>query len=304
MSLHKKIESSRLITPLVFGLLVFLLIVNTMLFTVDQTQQAIVLRFGALSKVYTNPGLKFRLPFMDEVVVYEKRVLDYDLPPVPVTTIDQKRMVVDTYTRYVISDPVRFYQTIKPATEEGVRLRLETIISSSLRNVLGTVELRTMLTQERGAIMQRLEKEVKALSQKLGIEIIDVRIIRTELPPANRNAVFARMNAELNRIASENRAKGSEMAQGIRARAEAERTVILAEARKKASIIRGDAEAKAIDILSSTLGQDISFYNFYRSMQMYDATLTTDTSFILSSDNDLFRFFNHPKKQLEQMTHH
>lgn len=284
----------RVFTFFIFGVIAVLILMSLTLFTVDQTKQAIVLRFGALTRVHTDPGLKFRMPFIDEVVLYEKRVLDYDLPPVPVTTIDQKRLVVDTYTRYVISDPVRFYQTVKPATEEGVRMRLETIISSSLRNVLGKVELRKTLSKERAGIMQQIERDVKSLSQKLGIEIIDVRIIRTELPPANRNAVFSRMNAELNRIASENRAKGAEIAQGIRARAEAERTVILAEAQKKAAIMRGEAEAKAIKILGRTLGQDIDFYNFYRSMQMYDQTLTTQTSFILSSDNDLFRFFNHP----------
>ena len=147
--------------------------------------------------------------------------------------------------------------------------------------------------------MKRIEEEVKNLSKSLGMEIIDVRIIKTELPPENREAVFARMNAELNRIASENRAKGSEKAQGIRARAEAEQTVILADADRKAQELRGDAEAKAIDIVSSTLGKDVEFYNFFRSMQLYGDAIQDDTTFIMTLDNDLFRFFGHPEKQMK-----
>lgn len=272
---------------------------NMVLFTVEQTKQAIVLRFGALTSVHTDPGLKAKVPFIDEVIMYEKRVMDYDLPPIQVTTVDQKRLVVDTYTRYVISDPVLFFQSIKPASEMGARLRLETIISSSVRNVLGKVPLRHILTVERAVIMKRIEEEVKNLAKGLGMQIIDVRIIRTELPPENREAVFARMNAELNRVASENRAKGSEKAQGIRAKAEAEQTVILADAEQIAQKIRGEAEAKAIDIISSTLGKDVEFYNFFRSMQVYGESIQEDTTILMGLDNDLFRFFGHPEKQMK-----
>jgi membrane protease subunit HflC len=254
-----------------------------------------VLRFGALTHVHTDPGLKIRLPFIDEVILYEKRVLDYDLPPIPVTTVDQKRLVVDTYTRYVIKDPVLFFQSTKPATEVGARLRLETIISSAVRNVLGRIELRKLLSDERSSIMRHIEENVKNVAKGLGIDIIDVRIIRTELPPENRNAVFARMNAELNRIAAENRAKGSEIAQGIRAKAEAEQTVILATAQKEAQTIRGAGEAKAIHITSEAFGKDIGFYTFYRSLQMYDDALTSETSLILSMSNPLLRFLGHPE---------
>ncbi len=289
----------RLTIPFLVILGGIIVLLNFMMFTVDQTKQAIVLRFGALVDVYTQPGLKFRVPFIDDVIMYEKLVLDYDLPPIPITTVDQKRLIVDTYTRYIIKDPVLFFQTIKPATEDGVRMRLETIISSSVRNVLGKIPLRELLSEKRSAIMRTIEEEVKALAKGLGVEIIDVRIIRTELPAENRNAVFARMNAELNRIASENRAKGSEIAQGIRAKADAEQTIILAEAQKNAQLIRGEAEAKAINRVASTLGKDVQFYSFYRSMQIYDEALTTETSLILSTDNDLFRFFGHPTKQMK-----
>lgn len=288
----------KLLYPVVALFVALFFILTTILFTVDQTKQAIVLRFGALADVHTTPGLKVKVPFIDEVILYEKRVMDYDLPPIPVTTVDQKRLVVDTYTRYLISDPVLFFQSVKPASEMGARLRLETIISSSIRNVLGKVPLRHILTVERGDIMKRIEEEVKNLSKSLGLQIIDVRIIRTELPPENREAVFARMNAELNRIASENRAKGSEKAQGIRAKAEAERTVILAEADKKAQEIRGSAEAAAFEISSAALGKDVDFYNFFRSMQVYSESIQEDTTFLLNLDNDLFRFFGHPEKQI------
>ena len=279
--------------------IVALFVINTVLFTVEQTKQAIVLRFGALTSVHTQPGLKVKVPFIDEVIMYEKRVMDYDLPPIPITTVDQKRLVVDTYTRYLINDPVLFFQSIKPANEMGARLRLETIISSSIRNVLGKVPLRHILATERSSIMKQIEEEVKNLAKGLGLQIIDVRIIRTELPPENREAVFARMNAELNRIASENRAKGSEKAQGIRAKAEAEQTVILAEADQNAQIVRGAADAKAIEVISATLGKDVDFYNFFRSMQVYKESIQDDTTMLMNLDNDLFRFFSHPEKQFK-----
>lgn len=286
---------TRLTAPLLILAGAVIILLNFVLFTVDQTKQAIVLRFGALTHVHTDPGLKIRLPFIDEVILYEKRVLDYDLPPIPVTTVDQKRLVVDTYTRYVIKDPVLFFQSTKPATETGARLRLETIISSAVRNVLGRIELRKLLSEERSSIMRHIEENVKNVAKGLGIDIIDVRIIRTELPPENRNAVFARMNAELNRIAAENRAKGSEIAQGIRAKAEAEQTVILATAQKDAQTIRGEGEAKAIQITSESFGKDLGFYTFYRSLQMYDDALTNETSLILSTSNPLLRFLGHPE---------
>ena len=279
--------------------IVALFVINTVLFTVEQTKQAIVLRFGALTSVHTQPGLKVKVPFIDEVIMYEKRVMDYDLPPIPITTVDQKRLVVDTYTRYLINDPVLFFQSIKPANEMGARLRLETIISSSIRNVLGKVPLRHILATERSSIMKQIEEEVKNLAKGLGLQIIDVRIIRTELPPENREAVFARMNAELNRIASENRAKGAEKAQGIRAKAEAEQTVILAEADQNAQIVRGAADAKAIEVISTTLGKDVDFYNFFRSMQVYKESIQEDTTMLMNLDNDLFRFFSHPEKQFK-----
>ena len=237
------------------------------------------------------------IPFIQEVLLYEKRVLDFDLPEVRITTGDQKRLLVDTYTRYRIEDPVLFFQTIKPATEQGAGMRLETIVSSTVRNVLGKVSLPKLLSEERSKIMQQINEEVARLVRPIGIEIIDVRIIRTELPQENRKAVFARMNSELERIAKENRAKGAERAQEIKATAERDRTILLAEGQKKAQEMRGDGDSKSLIIAADAFGKNPEFYTFYRSMQLYRDSLGAGTTLILSADNDLFRYFVHPEKR-------
>ncbi len=276
-----------ILASLMFGLM----LVSTSIFTVDQTSQAIVLQFGEWRRVHTKPGLKFKIPFIQDVTFYDKRVLDYDLPPIQITTGDQKRLVVDTYTRYRISDPLLFFRTIKPASETGAQMRLEALISSSVRNVLGKIPLRTMLSAERSGIMHQIEQEVRSMAAPLGLEIIDVRIIRTELPVENRNAVFARMNAELGRFAMENRAKGAEAAQGIRADADKESVIILAEAEQKAQICRGQGDAEAIKLAAEAFGKDASFYNFYRTMETYKEALDADTTYVLSTDSDLLTYF-------------
>jgi len=272
-----------------------ILVANGLIFTVDQTKQALVLQFGELRKAHTTPGLKFKIPFIQEVVFYEKRVLDYDLPPIRLTTGDQKRLEVSTYTRYRIKDPLLFFKSIKPANEIGARMRLDAFVSSALRNVLGRVPLRNLLSEERSKIMKQIESDVQKQVNPLGIEIIDVRIIRTELPNENREAVFKRMNSELIRIATENRAKGAEGAQEIRAHAEKDRTILLAESQKKAQTLRGIGEAEAIKIAGAAFGKDPDFYAFYRSMEAYKDSLdSSNTTLLISPDNDFFRFFSHP----------
>lgn len=286
---------------LIVGLVVLLLLISGgIFFTVQQTQQAIVLQFGELKHVHDIPGLKLKLPLIQEVLYYERRVLDFDLQPITVTTADQKRLEVNTYSRYRIADPVMFFQSIKPSNEAGAQMRLETIISSSVRNVLGRVPLRNLLSEERSKIMLQILQEIRHLASPLGIDIVDIRIIRTELPPANRDAVFARMNAELDRIAKENRAKGFEIAQGIKAKAEKERTVLLAEAQKNAQTVKGEGEAQAMQIATQALGIDPNFYNFYRSMQVYRESFSDDTTLVFSTDHELFTFMN----QRQQMKPH
>lgn len=281
------------------GVLVFFgIVASGTLFTVDQRSQAVVLQFGELKRVINTPGLKMKIPLIEEVTYYDKRVLNFDLPAIPITTGDQKRIVIDTYTRYRINNPVLFFQTIKPADEQGAAMRLEAIVSSTVRNVIGKIPLRSLLTEERAKIMERIHQEVRLLTEPLGMEVVDIRIIRTELPMENRKAVFARMNSELERIAKENLAKGAERAQQIKSNAEKDRTIIIAEALRDANKVKGEGEAKALDIVSSTLGKDPEFYGFYRSLQTYRKTLKGDSTMILSSESELFKYFSNPEKAI------
>ena len=286
----------RKIAPLVIGFTGLLAVMTAggMIFTVNQTQQAIVLQFGELRKVHTTPGLKVKIPFIQDVLFYEKRVLDFDFPEVRITTGDQKRLLADTFTRYRIVDPILFFQTVKPANEQGAAMRLEAFVTSTLRNVLGKVPLRDLLSEERPKIMKSIEREVDTLARKLGIEIIDVRIIRTELPIENRDAVFNRMISALKQIAMGNRANGEKIGQEIRSAAERDRSIILATAQQKAQEIRGQGEAKAIEVLGSVLGKNPGFYIFYRSMQVYRETLNEGTALVLTTDNDIFRYLKEP----------
>lgn len=288
-------------TSLVFGVIALALIVigGGMIFTVDQTKQAIVLQFGEWRKVHTTPGLKVKIPFIQDVLYYEKRVLSFDFPEVRITTGDQKRLLVDTYTRYRIIDPLLFFQTVKPANEQGASMRLEAFVTSTVRNVLGKVPLRNLLSEERPKIMKLIEREVDALARPLGIAIVDVRIIRTELPMENRDAVFSRMISALNQIAKGNRANGEKIGQEIRSAADRDQSIILATAQQKAQDIRGQGEAKSIQILGNALGKNPEFYGFYRTMQTYRETLGEGTTLILTTDNDLLRFFNAPERQVK-----
>lgn len=286
--------SYRLLLPFCFLLLALLVVASSAFFTVQQGNQAIVLQFGELASVYQEPGLKLKIPFIQDVMIYEKRALEYSVPPIALTTSDQKILLVETYTLYRIASPVLFFQAVKPADERGAKSGLEAIISSSVRNVLGRIPLRTMLSEERAKIMKQIEEEVSSLAKPLGLEIIDVRIIRTELPPDNRNAVFARMNSELTQIAMQNRAQGNEAAKVIRATAEKESTILLAEAQKKAKMLQGEGDSKAIQLISNALGQDSEFYNNYSAQRVARETLSGDTTLVLSTDNDLFKFFRTP----------
>lgn len=281
---------------IVSGILFFCLFDS--IFTVSQISQAIVLRFGECVRIHTEPGLKLKLPFIEDILYFETRILDHDLPSIHVNTQDQKRLVVDTYTRYRIVDPLKFFQAIKPASEIGARKRLEAIISSSVRNVLGKVGLSTTLSSERSNIMHQILQEVRSIAEPLGIKIIDVRIIRTELPIENRNAVFARMNSELVRFAKESRAKGEETAIAIRAQADKERTIILADANKTSEEVRGQGDAKAVEIAAKAFSVDRDFYEFYRTIESYRNLVKPGSTFLLSTGNEYTKFLTNslPKK--------
>jgi modulator of FtsH protease HflC len=278
-----------LIVALVLGILGVFIAVNTF-FIVDQTQQALVLQFGQPRRVIRDPGLWTKRPFLEEVRDYENRLLDFEPPPEEVIVSDQKRLVVDTYTRYRITDPLLFYQTAN--SEVAVRARLSAMVNGSLRRVLGNVTLSALLSQQRSAIMKQIRDEVRDQGKSFGIDVVDVRIRRADLPEENSQAIYARMVSERQQQAAQYRGEGSEAAQTVRANADRERTVILAEAQRDAQRVRGDGDAESIRIYAAAFGQDKDFFEFYRSMQAYrDALNGHSTSFVLTPDSGFFRFF-------------
>jgi membrane protease subunit HflC len=267
-----------------------LLVVGLMsTFIVHQTEQVIVLRFGNPVRVIAEPGLKFKLPIAETLVVFDKRVLDSDPEAEEVIASDQKRLVVDAFARYRIVDPLRFFQSV--GNEQGLRARLERVVNGTLRNVIGNVTLTAVLSEERAAIMTEIQKQVQEEAKNFGIDVIDVRIRRADLPQANSEAIFARMKSERDREAKEFRAQGAELAQRIRARADRERTVLIADATKQAQILRGDGDSLQVEIWGKAAGQDPQFFAFYRSMEAYRQALGADTTMVLSPDSDFFRFF-------------
>jgi membrane protease subunit HflC len=260
------------------------------LFIVDQTELALVLQFGQPRRVIRDPGLKVKRPFLEDVILYDNRLLDFEPPPEEVIVSDQKRLVVDTYTRYRITDPLLFFQTVN--SEAAVRARLNAMVSGSLRRVLGGVTLSALLSDQRPAIMHQIRDEVAAQGKSFGIDVVDVRIRRADLPEENSQAIFARMVSEREQQAAQYRAEGAEAAQTVRANADRERTVIIAEAQRDAQKVRGDGDAQSIRIYADAFGQDKEFFAFWRSMAAYrDALTGHGTSFVLTPDTGFFRFF-------------
>jgi modulator of FtsH protease HflC len=272
------------------AIVVVIVLALSSLFTVDQTEQAIVLQFGAFKRQVRDPGLHVKLPFVQNVIYYDRRVLDTDPPTEEVIAADQKRLVVDSYARFRIVDPLQFYQSM--GTEQAARGRLNATISGSLRRVLGNITLGSVLSDERGKIMRQITEEVATQAKPFGIDVIDVRLRRADLPEENSQAIFARMQSERQREAQEFRAQGDEFAQRIRSVAERERTVIIAEAQKQSQILRGQGEGESVKIYADAFGKDKNFFAFYRSMQAYREALGgQNTTLVLSPDSDFFRFF-------------
>ncbi|MFL2933487.1 MAG: protease modulator HflC [Thalassobaculaceae bacterium] len=265
-------------------------IASSSLFIVEQTQQAIVLFFGKPQKTIQDPGLYFKIPFGEEVVYYDKRVLDLDPPKERMILADQKRLDVDSYARYRIVDPLLFYQTTRRVTE--VPGKLSPIINSSLRRVLGNETLLEILSGKRATIMVDIQKAVNDAVMRFGMEIVEVRVRRADYPDETRSNIENRMKSEREREAKEFRARGFEMAEGIRADAGKQKIVLLAEAQKKAETLRGEGDGLAIKIYADAFGQDPEFFAFYRSMQAYKKSMDSqDTTMVLSPNSDFFRFF-------------
>jgi len=276
----------------VLGVIVALLgvIAYGSFFTVHQTQQAIVLQFGEPKRVIREAGLQLKIPLIQNVEFLDKRILAFDTPPEEVIASDQKRMIVDAFSRFRISDPLLFFQTVR--TVNVAQSRLSSLINSSLRRVLGEEEFLTVLSGERVSLMRRIRDFVNGAAKNLGIEIVDIRIKRADLPPENSQAIYRRMQTEREREAKEARAKGAEEALRIRARSDRDRTVLLAEANKKSEILRGDGDGARARIFNQAASQDPQFYAFYRSLQAYRVALKgQDTTMVMSPDSDFFRYF-------------
>ena len=277
----------KFILPLIFviGLVVYL-----SLFTVKEINQAIVLQFGDPKKIITTAGLQFKIPFIQNVVYLDRRILSLDPPPAEVIASDQKRLIVDAYARFKIIDPLKFY--ISVGDERVARSRLATIINSRIRSVLGKQSLATLLSEERSTQMSIIQEGVNVEAEKFGITIIDVRIKRADLPQANSEAIYKRMQTEREREAKEFRARGAEMAVTITSTADRKVTVILANAQKQSEIMKGEGDGIRNKIFADAFGQDPEFFSFYRAMQAYETALIGgDTTLILSPDSDFFKFF-------------
>ena len=268
------------------------------IFIVKEINQAIVLQFGDPKRIISTPGINFKIPFIQNVVFLDKRILNLDAPPEEVIASDQKRLIVDAFARFQIVDPLKFY--ISVGNERVARSRLSTIINSRIRSVLGTQRLQTLLSADRTNQMALIQDGVNNEAEKFGIKIVDVRIKRADLPPANSEAIYRRMQTERNREAKEFRAKGAEMAITITSTADKEVTVILAEAEKRSQIMKGEGDGQRNKIFADAFGKDPEFFAFYRAMQAYEkALIGGETSLILSPDSEFFKFFGNIKAKLD-----
>ena len=260
------------------------------LFIVKEINQAIVLQFGDPKKIISEAGLNFKLPFIQNVVFLDKRVLNLDNPPEEVIASDQKRLIIDAITRFQIVDPLKFY--ISVGNERVARSRLSTIINSRIRGVLGTQDLATLLSTERTKQMTIIRNDVNEEAKGFGIKIIDVRIKRADLPPANSDAIYKRMQTERQREAKEFRAQGAEIAAKITSTADKDVTVLIANAKKQSEIMKGAGDGQRNKIFADAFGKDPQFFAFYRAMQAYESALIGgETSLILSPDSAFFKFF-------------
>ena len=268
------------------------------IFIVKEVNQAIVLQFGDPKRILLKPGLNFKLPFIQNVVFLDKRILNLDAPPEEVIASDQKRLIVDAFARFQIVDPLKFY--ISVGNERVARSRLSTIINSRIRSVLGTQRLQTLLSEDRNKQMALIQDGVNKEAENFGIKIVDVRIKRADLPQANSDAIYRRMQTEREREAKEFRAKGAEMAVTITSTADKEVTVILAEAQKKSEIMKGEGDGQRNKIFADAFGKDAEFFAFYRAMQAYErALIGGETSLIMSPDSEFFKFFGNVKAQIK-----
>ena len=281
------------VTGIVALILLFIvaIVAYSSLFTVQQTEQALVVRFGRPVDVATEPGLHFKAPFIDTVIPIDRRILDLENPSQEVIASDQKRLVVDAFARYRIKDPLQFYQSV--GTIQAANLQLTTLLNASLRRVLGEVTFIQVVRDEREKLMARIRDQLDHEAAGYGIQVVDVRIRRADLPEQNSQAVYQRMQTERQREAAEFRAQGGQKAQEIRSNADREATVIVAEANSTSEQVRGEGDAERNRLFADAYGKDPDFFAFYRSMAAYENGLkSSDTRFLLRPESDFFRFFS------------
>ncbi len=273
-----------------FVLFVVVIIAYSAVFTVSQTEQVLLVRLGEPVRVVTEPGLNFKAPFIDTVISIDKRILDLENPSQEVIASDQKRLVVDAFARYRIKNALRFYQSI--GTIQAANIQLTTLLNASLRRVLGEVTFIQVVRDEREALMGRIRDQLDKEADGYGIQVVDVRIRRADLPEQNSQAVYQRMQTERQREAAEFRAQGGQKAQEIRSKADREATVIVAEANSTAEQVRGAGDGERNRLFAEAYGKDPDFFAFYRSMTAYENGLrSNDTRFLLKPDSDFFKFF-------------
>lgn len=266
------------------------------LYTVQQTQQALVVRLGEPVRVVTEPGLNFKWPFIDSVITIDKRILDLENPAQELIANDQRRLVVDAFARYKIKNALRFYQSI--GTIQGANIQLTTLLNAAMRRVLGEVNFIQIVRDDREGLMNKIRDQLDREADGYGIQVIDVRIRRADLPDANSQAVYQRMQTERQREAAEFRAQGGQKAQEIRSKADREATVIIADANGQAEAIRGAGDGERNRLFAEAYNQDKDFFAFYRSMTAYENGLKqSDTRYLLRPDSEFFRFFANPSGQ-------
>ncbi len=283
---------SRLATGAIAAVVVLVFILGSTLFTVQQTEQVLITQFGEPRRVITEPGLHAKMPWIQQVFSFDRRLLDYAVQPEEVILGDQRRLIVDSFTRYRITDPLRYYQSVGP-TEDGIRARLNSVVSSSLRRVLGNEQLLNVLSSNRGRIMGLIRDQVNEEMRGFGVTVEDVRIRRADLPRENTDAILSRMQSERERVARQARAEGAEASARIRADAERERTVLLAEARANADKLRGQGEAQAIAIYADAFQRDPHFFEVWRTLQAYRETFGTGGArLVLTPGEGFLRLLN------------
>lgn len=281
---------------LIGGLIVFIVLIvgiNITLFTVDQTQQAIVVMLGKPVKGVKGPGLHFKLPFVQEVIKFERRLLEYDAAPAEILTEDKKTLVLDNYSRWRIADPLLFYKRVKDI--RGAQARLDDIIYAQLRVELGRHTLTEIVSKVRSDVMERVTARSEAIAEDYGIEVVDVRIKRADLPPENENAVYGRMRAERERQAKKYRSEGQEESLKIKAAADKDRTILLAEAYEKAETIKGEGDAEALKIYANAFGRDIEFFSFLKTLEATERSMGKDTTMVLSPKSEFLQYLDRSK---------